>query len=48
MLNLILGGSGTGKSRRLIDETAFQVKKGKQVFVIVPEQFSFEYDKKLY
>lgn len=48
MLNLILGGSGTGKSRRLIDETALQIKKGKHVFVIVPEQFSFEYDKKLY
>lgn len=48
MLNYILGGSGHGKSTELINKIIEEYGSGKRIYVIVPEQFSFEFDKKLY
>ncbi|HHX57030.1 MAG TPA: hypothetical protein GX710_03340 [Clostridiales bacterium] len=48
MLNYILGGSGHGKSTELINKIIGEFNSGKRIYVIVPEQFSFEFDKKLY
>lgn len=48
MLRLILGGSGTGKSRALMEEIRRQADKNRRIFAIVPDQFSFEFDKRLY
>lgn len=48
MLNFILGGAGTGKSEELIEKIRECYDTGKNILVIIPDQFSFEYDKKLY
>ncbi len=48
MLKLILGGCGTGKSTRMTQRIKDAITAGKEVMVIVPEQFSFEEEKKLY
>lgn len=48
MLNYILGGSGHGKSTELINKIIEEYELGKRIYVLVPEQFSFEFDKKLY
>ncbi len=48
MLNFILGGAGYGKSTKLIDIADMLSQNGKKVIFIVPEQFSFESDKKIY
>ena len=48
MLRFVTGGAGFGKSTYLIDRAAELADKGKKVVFIVPEQFSFESDKKLY
>lgn len=48
MLNLILGGCGTGKSTRLTERIGQDLAAGRNVLVLVPEQFSFEEEKRLY
>lgn len=48
MLKFILGGAGTGKSTVIINEINKIADSGKKVIVIVPEQFSFDFDRKLY
>lgn len=48
MLRMILGGAGTGKSYCLMDRIKTAVSKEKKITVIVPDQFSFEFDRKLY
>lgn len=48
MLHLILGGAGTGKSHALMEEIRRQADKSRRIFAIVPDQFSFEFDKRLY
>lgn len=48
MLTFILGGCGTGKSTRLMERIRRDIAGGKEVAVLVPEQFSFEEEKKLY
>ena len=48
MLHLILGGCGTGKSTILMDAVREAVAAGKKAAVLVPEQFSFENEKKLH
>ncbi|MDE5835315.1 MAG: hypothetical protein K2H26_07335, partial [Ruminococcus sp.] len=45
MVNFITGQAGTGKTTFLFDE--IKNNSGKQL-IIVPEQFSYEFDKKLY
>lgn len=48
MVNFILGASGTGKSETLLNRIERAVDEQKNICVIIPDQFSFEYDKKLY
>lgn len=48
MLTCILGGCGTGKSTRLTEQIRQKLTEGAKVLVLVPEQFSFEAEKKLY
>ena len=48
MLTCILGGCGTGKSTRLMKQLKQTLESGEQAIVLVPEQFSFEEEKKLY
>ncbi|WRS28214.1 PD-(D/E)XK nuclease family protein [Oscillospiraceae bacterium MB08-C2-2] len=42
MLSFVLGTAGTGKTSRLIEKIACSAREGKQVYLIVPEQFSFQ------
>lgn len=50
MLNFILGGPGTGKSRQCIERlhAAFDAEASAGIYLIVPEQFSFESDRMVY
>ncbi|MBR2086660.1 MAG: hypothetical protein IJ906_05920, partial [Oscillospiraceae bacterium] len=48
MLHLILGGCGTGKSTQLMQEIRNAVTSGKKAAVLLPEQFSFEGEKRLH
>lgn len=48
MLTLILGGAGCGKSYEMMNRVETAVKDGKNVLVIIPDQFSFEFDRTLY
>lgn len=48
MLNLILGGAGCGKSYEMMNRIETAVKSGKDVLVIIPDQFSAEFDRSLY
>lgn len=48
MLNLILGGAGCGKSYEMTNRIESAVNAGKDVLVIIPDQFSFEFDRDLY
>ncbi|MBE6845267.1 MAG: hypothetical protein E7508_06085 [Ruminococcus sp.] len=48
MLKFILGGAGYGKSTMLIDTINKLSDTDKKIIFIVPEQFSFESDKKIY
>ncbi len=48
MLHMILGGAGCGKSVRLMQEIRRAAESGKTVYTLVPEQFAFTYDKRLY
>lgn len=47
-LHLVIGGAGCGKSTMLIDTLKQRVQDGQAVRTLVPEQFAFTYDKKLY
>ena len=48
MLNIISGGAGCGKTYEMMNRIEVAVKAGKNVLVIIPEQFSFEFDRALY
>ena len=57
IIHFIIGKGGTGKSQKLISTinevfnnniNNHQEYLNNKIFVIVPEQFSFEFDKKLY
>lgn len=48
MLNLITGGAGCGKSYEMMNRIEAAVKADKDVLVIIPDQFSFEFDRALY
>ncbi len=48
MVNFILGPTGSGKSTKIIDCIRNQSLKNKKIYVVIPEQFSFEYERKLY
>ena len=48
MLNFNLGGTGTGKSYEMLKKISQSVDLGKKICILVPDQYSFEFDKKLY
>lgn len=48
MLHWLIGGSGTGKSSAIINIAKRKTDEGISPLIIVPDQFSFEFDKKLY
>ena len=48
MLHLILGGAGCGKSEYLIGQIRAAAEAGKNVRTLVPEPFTYTYDKRLY
>ena len=48
MLRFINGAVHSSRERRFCEEIKSACIGGKNVLVIVPDQFSFEYDKKLY
>ena len=48
MLNIIAGGAGCGKTYEMMSRIEESVKADKEVLVIIPEQFSFEFDRALY
>lgn len=48
MLNFILGAVATGKTSIISDKIRQSVLNGEDVLVIVPEQFTFEYEHMLY
>ena len=48
MLELILGGAGTGKTILIYDKIKQAVQAGQQVILLVPEQASFENERQLY
>lgn len=48
MLRLLSGPIGSGKSVYISDMILKDIKDKKDVLVLIPDQFSFEYDKKLY
>ncbi len=47
MLQFILGRAATGKSYEICERIAKDVENGKAPFLIVPEQFSFESEKRI-
>jgi ATP-dependent helicase/nuclease subunit B len=47
-MNFILGASGTGKTAEIIRLAAESVNRGEKVLIIVPEQFSFEFERLMY
>lgn len=48
MVNFILGEAGSGKSSEIIEKIREYSESKKKIFVIVPEQFTFEYERKMY
>lgn len=48
MFHFILGGCGTGKSTVLMNRMKADLQNQKDILLLVPEQFSFEAEKKLY
>lgn len=47
MFRLVLGRSGAGKSEKLLHGAAQSARDGKQVLLLVPEQFSFATERKM-
>ncbi|MBQ3160784.1 MAG: PD-(D/E)XK nuclease family protein [Oscillospiraceae bacterium] len=48
MLSIISGGAGCGKTYEMMSRIEAAVKADKDVLVIIPDQFSFEFDRALY
>lgn len=48
MLNIITGGAMSHKDEMLREKMIEAIKNNKEIYVFVPDQFSFEYDKMLY
>ena len=48
MLELIYGEAGTGKSALLYNKLAEEAENGKKVLLFVPDQFSFEAEKRVF
>lgn len=48
MLKLLCGGTGTGKSYAMMERIKERAETGCRVCVVVPDQFTFEYERTLY
>lgn len=48
MIKFIIGGATSNREKLFADAINDCVKSGREAVVIIPDQFSFEYDKKLY
>lgn len=48
MIEFITGASGSGKSTVMFSRISAMIEKNKDICIIVPEQFSYDFDKKLY
>lgn len=48
MIEFITGAAGSGKSAKMTGIISELADKNKEICIIVPEQFSYEFDKKLY
>lgn len=48
MLRLITGGTHSGREKMFLNEIKKASEEDADILVIIPDQFSFEYDKKLY
>ncbi|MBE6852044.1 MAG: hypothetical protein E7505_01020 [Ruminococcus sp.] len=48
MISFIKGEAGSGKSTLVIEKIKQHISDDRKIFVIIPEQFSFEYERKLY
>jgi ATP-dependent helicase/nuclease subunit B len=48
MVKFITGASGSGKSTKMVDLINKASEENKEICIIVPEQFSYEFDKNLY
>lgn len=48
MLKIFYGNTGTGKSWAMMEQIRQKAAEGRQICVIVPDQFTFEYERMLY
>lgn len=48
MLSIFYGNTGTGKSYALMDKIKKDAQAGRRICVVVPDQFTFEYERMLY
>lgn len=48
MIKIVIGGAGTGKSTYIMEQIEKSVLQGEHVITLIPEQFSYEFDQKLY
>ena len=48
MIKFITGAAGSGKSTEMIGKIDLCADENKDICIIVPEQFSYEFDKNLY
>jgi len=48
MVKFITGASGSGKSTEMMKIIDFHAEAEDDICIIVPEQFSYEFDKNLY
>ncbi len=48
MIHFIIGEAGSGKSSALTEKIKQHASEGKKIYVIVPEQFSYEYERRMY
>lgn len=48
LLHFIIGGAGSGKSFQIMKLIKSKISEGCDILTLVPEQFSYEFDRKLY
>lgn len=46
-MNLIIGRAGTGKTEEIINRVSKDLKKDEKVYLIIPEQFSYTFERKI-
>ena len=46
-MNLIIGRAGTGKTTEILDRVRKDIESDENVYLIVPEQFSYTFEKKI-